>query len=66
MYYPKKLHFAHAYGYAAAIAQRLTSSEGQSELLEWLDPESLEFREAIGKPQKKSVLHQLIFDLAFF
>jgi hypothetical protein len=62
----KKLYFSHAYGYAAAITQRLHTAEGRTDLLQWIDASSPEFRTAVSKPGKRSVLHDLIHDLAFF
>lgn len=62
----RKLYFAHAYSYAAAITQRLHSESGQAELLDWIDETSQNFRTSVVNPQKNTLLHSLIHDLAFF
>lgn len=61
----RKLYFAHAYGYAAAVAQLLRTPEGRADLTRWVDPKSATFRGSLRRPQKRSVLHELLHDLAF-
>ncbi len=60
----RKIFLAHAYGYAGAISIRLRSRSGQEDLLQWVDVSSEESLQAISRPQKKSILHCLIHDLA--
>ena len=60
----RKLYFAHAYGYACAVAQRLRSSAGRAELVQFIDVTSPTFRWALKRPAKRSVLHELLYDLA--
>nr|CAP47825.1 putative integron gene cassette protein [uncultured bacterium] len=61
----RKLYFAHAYGYAGAVAQLLRTPEGRADLSEWIDPNSATFRASLRRPEKQSVLHDLLYNLAF-
>jgi hypothetical protein len=63
--YRRKLYFAHAYGYAGVVAQLLGTPEGRADLREWIDPKSATFRDSLRRPEKRSVLHELLHDLAF-
>jgi len=60
----RKLFLTHAYGYAGAISMRLRSRSGHEDLLQWIDLNSEEYLRIISRPQKKSLLHYLIHDLA--
>ena len=62
----RKLHFAHAYGYAGAVAQLLRFPEGRGNLVQWIDTKSPTFRAALLRPEKRSVLHDLLYHLAHF
>lgn len=60
----RKLFLTHAYGYAGAVSIRLKSKSGQEDLLPWIDVSTEESLQIISRPQKKSLLHCLIHDLA--
>lgn len=62
----RRLYFAHAYGYAGAVAQLLRFPEGRSDLVQWIDASSPTFRLALRRPGKRSILHDLLQDLAHF
>jgi hypothetical protein len=61
----RKLYLAHAYGYAGAVALLLRTPEGRVDLTQWMDPRSATFRASLRRPQKRSILHELLHDLAF-
>lgn len=60
----RTLHFAHAYGYAGAIAQMLRHTQGKRELAKFLDTDTPTFRAALRGPQRRSILHDLLRDMA--
>jgi hypothetical protein len=60
----RKLYLSHAYAYAGAISVRLSSQSGREDLLQWMDLASEESLRIISRPQKKTLLHSLIHDLA--
>lgn len=62
----RRLYFAHAYGYAGAVAQLLRFPEGRTDLTEWIDRGSPTFRASLRRPEQRSVLHDLLHDLAYF
>lgn len=62
----RTLFLSYAYGYAGAISIRLKSKRGREDLLEWIDVSTEKSLQLISRPQKKSLLHCLIHDLALY
>ena len=62
----RRLYFAHAYGYAGAIAQLLQFPDGRKDLTQWIDESSPTFHSALRRPEKRTLLHDLLHALAYF